>query len=270
MAREPVGWKPRVSEPPLDHPEHVIFRHAVLAKLRRASDCRAEEGSILGSVAGGDEILADKSLKVVACRDVADLAAFFVEPKNRLAAVRVEVATPKLRDCSGSNGRVNHHAYDGPVAEPDNRSGVDAREHLAGLLDRQGRRLALGHAVLRSSDRKCRIEHNRVPLNELVEEFADAREVELFHRLRRGPMSLWLAAANLDLGLKSFEVAAHDSRRHFVQRDPERLAVLQEPMHRVPVGSLRVRVLLAREKLVVGEMGVAPGEPDNSRWLVLA
>lgn len=94
--------------------------------------------------------------------------------------------------------------------------------------------------------------------------------MNLLRRLRCRTKTLGLVGASLDLGLKSLQVIAYDSGRHFSQRDATRFAVFEESMNGMAIRPFRMRVFLTGEKLLIGEMGVASGQANDGGRFVLA
>ena len=157
------------------------------------------------------------------------LAAFLVQSEERSLALGVVVGHPHRRGRAHACEAVYHKAYQGAVAQTDQRICVDPVQQAAGLTGRQHRRLAGFHEVFRAAHRTGRVKRYGLADHEPVEQHSDGRQVLLDGRWRVGLRQL-------------LNVGGHDHRLNPVQRQAPGLAPVGEPVRGRQVGHARVRV----------------------------
>ena len=145
---------------------------------------------------------------------------------------------------------IDQHTDDGPVAQSDKRLDVDVREQLPDLGDTQGWRAAFDNAVARSADGCGRIEGNRVPQHEVIEEVPQRRQMELARRLGQRlttPVP------------QSTEVLTDEPRADLLECNITLPAPIEQAIDGVPIGASRVWILDGGlEKLLIGEACTRP------------
>ena len=178
-----LSGRPGLSGPAFDHVQCVAAVQGLLGNLSLLVKAAEERSVLFVGDAGGVQVGVHVLLGVVVDGDVVMLAAFFVEAKPAAFALLVVVLHLHGDDGRDAGERVNHDADEGPVAEADDRAGVDGVQQLSGLLGGEHGRFALLDDVRGPSDRGRRIDRQDMADDQPVAQHANGGQV-LLHRGR--------------------------------------------------------------------------------------
>lgn len=119
MAAQLGGVQACLPEPTPDHPQDIARTQRSRWPSSTAVTKRPKQRRLGWQIAECRDVVADVPLQIMPGRDDAFLAAFLVEPKQPLPAIREEVAPTQPGDSAGAHRRVNQHSDDRPVPQAD-------------------------------------------------------------------------------------------------------------------------------------------------------
>ena len=164
----------------------LIIRRASLGSIGRSvSFCvlpaaeRKSGAFLVAGDAGRFDIGVQVGVGVVVGGHLVPLAALLVQAEPGPAAFQVIILDPHAEGGADAGEGIDHDADQGPVAQADQRGGVDAVEELAGLLGGEHGRLAAFDAEFRAAYRAGRIEGDDAAADQPVEQHADGGQVLL-------------------------------------------------------------------------------------------
>ena len=185
------------------------------------------------------DVLGEPAVQIDADGDLPVRPSLLPECEGAVRAVVAEILEPELRHSANPGAGVGEGAEHGTIAQADRPGGVDGREQLAGLLNRNLGLIAAVGLAGGYADVQERIEGDRMACHERIEELAERSQ------------GLPLAGRGL---AEAVYVGVRDARADLLERQLTRLAPREELADAPIVGATGVGVPDAdREELVRGK-----------------